>query len=116
MKKFWLIFTQSVTISLGIVFVIQMFHPDLLAPHERVIEVKQAATTQEVNSAGSYRLAAKRAMPSVVNIFTSKELAKSSAPRLNDPILRHFFGDPGDDQPPQKETAWAPASSSVRKA
>ncbi len=105
MKKFWLIFTQSVTISLGIVFVIQMFHPDLLTPHERVIEVKQAAATQEVNIAGSYRIAAKRAMPSVVNIFTSKEPAKSADPRLNDPILRHFFGDPGDDQQPQKENS-----------
>lgn len=104
MKKFWLIFTQSVTISLGIVFVIQIFHPDLLAPREHIIEVKQAATKQEINTAGSYRLAAQRAMPSVVNIFTSKEPAKTVDPRLNDPILRHFFGDPGDE-PPQKENS-----------
>ncbi|HEY3326201.1 MAG TPA: Do family serine endopeptidase [Novimethylophilus sp.] len=104
MKKFWLIFTQSVTISLGIVFVIQIFHPDLLARREHIIEVKQAAAKQEINTAGSYRLAAQRAMPSVVNIFTSKEPAKTVDPRLNDPILRHFFGDPGDE-PPQKENS-----------
>lgn len=104
MKKFWLIFTQSVTISLGIVFVIQIFHPDLLAPREHIIEVKQAAAKQEINAAGSYRLAAQRAMPSVVNIFTSKEPAKTVDPRLNDPILRHFFGDP-NDEPPQKENS-----------
>jgi len=104
MKKFWLIFTQTVTVSLAVVFVIQMFHPDMLAPKERVIEVKQAAPKQETNVAGSYRLAAQRAMPSVVNIFTSKETQAQSDPRLNDPILRHFFGDPADE-PPQKENS-----------
>lgn len=105
MKKFWLIFTQSVTISLAVVFVVQIFHPDLLSPREHVVEVKQASSRQEeTNVVGSYRLAAHRAMPSVVNIFTSKEPQKNNDPRLNDPILKHFFGDQSDE-PPQKENS-----------
>lgn len=104
MKKFWLIFTQTVTISLAVVFVIQTLHPDLLTPREHIVEVKQAAPIQETSVNGSYRLAAHRAMPSVVNVFTSKESQASTDPRLNDPIFKHFFGDQMDG-PPQRENS-----------
>lgn len=104
MRKFWLIFTQTVTISLAIVFVLRIFYPELLAPRQRVVEVKQAAVRPEVGASGSYRLAAKRAMPAVVNIFTSKQPAKTVDPRLNDPVFRHFFGDQADE-PPQQENS-----------
>jgi serine protease DegQ len=104
MKKFWLIFAQSVTVSLAIVFVLRIFYPEMLAPRERIIEVKQAASHPEASVAGSYRLAAQRAMPSVVNVFTSKQVAQNVDPRLNDPMFRQFFGDLPDEMP-QRENS-----------
>ncbi|MEJ7806402.1 MAG: trypsin-like peptidase domain-containing protein, partial [Telluria sp.] len=49
--------------------------------------------------AGSYREAAGRAMPAVVNILTSKSLGNKH-PLLKDPFFRRFFGDraPRDEQ------------------
>jgi len=104
MKKFWLIFAQSVTISLAILFVIRIFYPELLAPRTRVVEVKQAVSASPPPPApGTYRQAARLAMPAVVNIFTSKQVERSPAPRMSDPIFRHFFGEP--DDAPQRENS-----------
>ncbi len=105
MKKFWLIFAQSVTISLAIVFVLRMFYPELLTSRARVVEVRQAAPTQAPPSdAASFRQAAQRAMPAVVNIFTSKQTTQEPDPRLSDPLFRHFFGDQYDETP-QRENS-----------
>lgn len=101
MRKFWLIFTQSVTISLGIVMVLQLFYPTLLAPSPRIVAIKQnqspVPTSLPAPATSSYRQAAKRAMPSVVNIFTSKQVQDQSG--LNDPLFRQFFGDQFSAQP-----------------
>ena len=48
--------------------------------------------------ADSYHAAVQRAMPSVVNIFTSKEVRTPRHPLLNDPIFRRFFGDAAADE------------------
>ncbi len=105
MKKFWLIFAQSVTISLAIVFVLRLFHPELLMPKTRVIEVRQASSSPQTDGVGgSYRMAARLAMPSVVNIFTSKQVPQSTDPRMDNPVFRHFFGVPNDGTP-QRENS-----------
>jgi Do/DeqQ family serine protease len=46
----------------------------------------------------SYYDAVQRATPSVVNIFTSKEIRSPKHPLLNDPIFRRFFGDQLPDE------------------
>src|SRR5204862_7343747 len=46
----------------------------------------------------SYYDAVQRAMPSVVNIFTSKEIRSPRHPLLNDPIFRRFFGEQLPDE------------------
>src|SRR5947208_10540777 len=46
----------------------------------------------------SYYDAVQRATPSVVNIFTSKEVRAPRHPLLNDPIFRRFFGDQLPDE------------------
>src|SRR5690606_29292306 len=51
----------------------------------------------------SYSTAARKAMPSVVNIFTSKKVIQRN-PFMDDPLFRHFFGDQLDDQP-QRENS-----------
>lgn len=104
MKKFWLIFAQTVTISLAVLFVMQMFYPDLIHKQDKTVFVKQAEESASVASPGSYSAAARKAMPSVVNIFTSKKAA-TIPHSLDDPLFRRFFGDQLDDQQPQRESS-----------
>jgi len=56
------------------------------------VSMREAAPNS-VPAQSSYRNAAKRAMPSVVNIYTSKEIRRPRNPLLNDPFLKRFFGD-----------------------
>jgi serine protease DegQ len=104
MKKLWLIFAQSVTISLGALFVLQTFYPDLLSkpfrsPAEQPVLVNQIASEKTAHAEGSYSNAAKKAMPAVVNIFTSKKvLPRAQHPFMDDPLFRHFFGDQFDEE------------------
>lgn len=106
MRRFWLVFAQSVTITLGIVMVLRLFYPALLAPQPRIVEVKQSspqpASILGTATPNSYRHAAKRAMPSVVNIFTSKQVQEQ--PDLANPLLRRFFGDQST-APPRSENS-----------
>ena len=106
MRKIWLIFAQSVTACLGILFVLRLFNPHLLEVSPEPIVIKQAApqTSASANNSGTYSLAVKKAMPSVVNIFTSSK--KTVSPHqefMDDPLFKHFFGDQQDnnedDQP-----------------
>ena len=99
MKKLWLIFAQTVTISLGALFVLQTFYPELLSripatTPEQPVVINQVAKDEAQPTPGSYSVAAKKAMPSVVNIFTSKKAApRTRHPFMDDPLFRHFFGD-----------------------
>ena len=105
MKKLWLIFAQTVTISLAVVFVAQIFYPKFIHGNIQYIEDNLTKNPQPKNSAGSYSDAAKKAMPSVVNIFTSKKNSNNPHQQfLDDPLLKHFFGDQSDEQS-QRETS-----------
>ncbi len=102
MKKFWLIFAQSVTVSLGVIFVLQIFYPKLLGNQFDQFYQNHLAAQPSTNS---YSKAAQKAMPAVVNIFTSKKVAANPhQPYLDDPTLRRFFGDQSDD-PSQHESS-----------
>ncbi len=104
MRKFWLIFSQAVTISLAALFVVVTLRPDLVSWSARnggTVTIREAAVgpgdRASINSLSS---AAKKAMPSVVNIFTSKEVKVPRHPFMDDPLFRRFFGDQldGDTQ------------------
>ena len=109
MKRIWLIFAQSVTACLGLLFVLRVLYPNLLEAGKQAIVIKQvessvASVSPNIIRAG-YSVAAKKAMPSVVNIFTS---SKMTEPNLHeqfkdDPLYKHFFGEQPDgneeDQP-----------------
>src|SRR5690606_28612459 len=104
MKKLWLIFAQTVTISLGALFVTQTFYPELLKPAAEEkptapVEIRQIAPAAAPQAPGSYSEAAHKAMPAVVNIFTSKKAPPRAAhPFMDDPLFRHFFGDQFEDE------------------
>jgi serine protease DegQ len=80
------VFSQSVTISLAILFVLRLFYPNLLSPHQAKIE----SSPPQISSVNSYRQAAQRAMPSVVNIFTSKRTTQADE---DNSVFRQFFGE-----------------------
>jgi serine protease DegQ len=105
MRRLWLIFAQTVTISLGVLFVIQTFYPNLLPRQDKAVVVQEAEPSNAGPVVGSYSQAAKKAMPAVVNIFTSKKAAANPHQQfLDDPLFKHFFGDQFEDQP-QRENS-----------
>ncbi len=103
MRKLWLIFSQTATICVAVLFVINTLRPDLLgsgppAPNA-IITVKQPTPDAGAPRAASYSDAAKKAMPAVVNIFTTKAVkARQPHPLRDDPLFRFFFGDQPDAQ------------------
>src|SRR2546426_5058929 len=104
MFRLWLIFAQAATVAVAVLFVISTFRPEWLparSPGGQLSVVQQAPTTGPlpgVSRGGSYHDAVQRATPSVVNIFTSKEIRSPRHPLLNDPIFRRFFGDQLPDE------------------
>ncbi len=100
MRKFWLIFSQAVTICLAVLFVITTLRPDLArmsSPSSgggEVITIREAEGPHSTDvTLGSLKTAATRAMPAVVNIFTTKETKLPRHPFMDDPLFRRFFGD-----------------------
>lgn len=105
MKKLWLAFAQSVTVCLAILFVLQVFRPGWLGSNSKAPIPAAPAATPRVPAARSYHDAVSKAMPSVVNIFTSKAVDNAPPPFMDDPLFRHFFGDQLDEQQPQRENS-----------
>ncbi|MBC7203255.1 MAG: trypsin-like peptidase domain-containing protein [Pusillimonas sp.] len=89
MRRFWLLFAQTVTVRLGILFIINTLRPDWLRTGDRVDEQVAGAVALPVSS---YADAVQRASPSVVNIYTSKRVLERVLPLLDDPELARFLG------------------------
>jgi serine protease DegQ len=101
MYRLWLIFAQAATIAVALLFVVSTFRPEWLPARSAPGVVLQSAAPGPLSGASaatSYHDAVRRAMPSVVNIFTSKEIRSPRHPLLNDPIFRRFFGDQLPDE------------------
>lgn len=99
--KLWLVFAQTVTISLAALLVVQTLLPDLLDNNNKGIIVQQSKPATQVTrvQVNSYSEAVKLARPTVVNIYTSKARRAFRHPLMDDPWFRHFFGDQLGDQP-----------------
>lgn len=100
MKRYWLLFSQAVTVLLAAYFVVATLQPSWLkrgATYSRAgISLLEAPTEPRTEFApGSLAAAAQKAMPAVVSINTSKEVRH---PRSNDPWFQFFFGDVGAQQ------------------
>ena len=103
MKRLWLIFAQSVTVLLAVLFVVATLKPawldrrHVLPTVVPVLEAPPPAVDPGTTALPSFRNAAQRASPAVVSINTSK--APINHPQSNDPWFRFFFGDQAQDQP-----------------
>lgn len=99
MQKIWLIFAQTVTVCLGILFVLQTLNPSILETKQKPVTIKQATSEAVPTPVSSYSHAAKKAMPTVVNIFTSsKSTPNPHQAFMDDPLFKHFFGDQEDGE------------------
>jgi serine protease DegQ len=98
MRKLWLIFAQTATVCLAVLFVVSTLRPDLLSLSARsnVVTVKEKEALPEgpARVTASFSDAARKAMPAVVNIFTSQEVKRPRHPFMDDPVFRYFFGEP----------------------
>ncbi len=103
MRKHWLLFTQTVTISLALLFVVHTLKPELLPTAARsgiVTLYENTPPTKDSHApASGLSIAAHKAMPAVVNIFTSTVVKTPANPFLDDPRFRFFFGDQPDADP-----------------
>jgi serine protease DegQ len=106
MYRLWLIFSQAATVAVAVLFVVSTFHPEWLpsraAQRPAVAVLQQAPAPPPLAASGarteSLHDAVERATPSVVNVFTSKEVRVPRHPLLDDPLFRRFFGDQVPDE------------------
>jgi len=103
MRKIWLLFAQSTTVALGVLFIIVLFKPDLVRwqPQQPSLTIQQAlpASAGAGSASESFAPAAQKVIPSVVNVFTQQKVRTPAHPALQDPIFRYFFGDRLDERP-----------------
>jgi serine protease DegQ len=99
-RKLWLVFCQTATVCVAVLFVVSTLRPDLLALSSRgnVVTIREAHPESEIRNVSSFSDAAKRAMPAVVNVYTSKQTKIPRHPFMDDPVFRHFFGESFDAQ------------------
>ncbi|VCU71934.1 Periplasmic pH-dependent serine endoprotease DegQ precursor [Pigmentiphaga humi] len=108
MRRLWLIFAQTTTVCLAILFIVATLRPEWLTRrgpgNGNAIVVPFFEASPPSSGAGrqaSYADATHRAAPAVVNIFTSKDTPQQpSTPYSDDPVFRYFFGDPDTRQDP----------------
>ena len=112
LHKLWLLFAQAATVCVAAVFIVGTLKPEWLAyradrmfgtpsapapiPIQEANERVDAPKTEQpgsTNPVSSYSDAVQHATPSVVNIFTTKEVRLTRNPLGNDPFFRRFFGD-----------------------
>ena len=117
LRRFWLLFAQAVTVLLALIFIIATLKPQWLqgqgqfgrqlsAPIVALQEVAPALTGHGASAPTSYADGAQKAMPAVVNVFSSKGGAPATRdPRLNDPLFRYFFGEGGVPAKPTPRAA-----------
>jgi serine protease DegQ len=104
MRKLWLVFAQAVTVTLAVLFVVSLVKPEWMAWRGQVVEVREQGAgtvtlaTAAANAPGapvrgplSFSEAAKKAIPSVVNISATRQVRRRN-PLLDDPAFQRFFG------------------------
>src|SRR6266550_4829220 len=93
-RKLWLLFAQACTLCLAVLFVVATLRPDLLGRsgiREIGVVLRQETTTPiTMPAVASHADAAKKAMPAVVNIYTSKDM-RQRGPLVDDALMRRYF-------------------------
>jgi len=102
MRRLWLVFAQSTTIGLAVLFVLTTLRPDLLdwrdSRRSESSGAREGAPSSSQQRMLSFSDAVRKATPAVVNIFTSQEVKVPRHPFMDDPVFRYFFGSQFDAQ------------------
>ena len=97
MRRLWLLFTQAVTVCLGILFIVATLRPDWLHPSRPGVSAPtvapSSASSGKHSGEVSYAKAVALAAPAVVNVYTSKHINVPVVPLPNDPELNRLFRD-----------------------
>jgi Do/DeqQ family serine protease len=97
MKRFWLLFSQAVTIFVAAYFVVGTLKPGWLggrfSPSDTIALMEVAAPSSDNVPVGSFRLAAQKSSAAVVSINTSKAAQRN--PNSEDPWFKFFYGNQG---------------------
>jgi len=108
LRKFWLLFAQACTLCVAALFVVATLRPDVLprlpGKSNQVVLLREGATPVAAPAASTYADAAKKAMPAVVNIYTSKAV-QARNPLLDDSILRRYFPELAERTPARRATS-----------
>ncbi|CAG4915734.1 Do family serine endopeptidase [Paraburkholderia gardini] len=116
LRRFWLFFAQAVTVLLALMFIIATLKPQWLQRQgqfgkqlaEPIVALREVAPGIGGGSGAaqaSYADAAHKAMPAVVNVFSSKDGSLPPDPRAKDPLFRYFFGDRNNNRRQQEQPA-----------
>ncbi|MDO8280597.1 MAG: 2-alkenal reductase, partial [Burkholderiaceae bacterium] len=101
MRRYWLLFSQAVTVLLAAYFVVATLQPEWIGKRSgasgAAALTEAPASVAPIPPAGSFRVAAQKAAAAVVSINTSKAAERN--PQANDPWFRFFFGDRGNEAP-----------------
>jgi Do/DeqQ family serine protease len=112
MRKAWLLFSQTVTVAVALLFVVATLKPQwlgrgtdpLVRPTAAIVPlpapVQNVALIGPGTAATGYSVAAKRASPAVVSITASRAPQR---PRNDDPMFRYFFGDRARQLPEERQ-------------
>jgi serine protease DegQ len=107
LRRLWLLFAQATTVGLAALFIVATLRPEWLryAPPQVVstpvggsLAIQQVALPDPASRApapDSYAEAARRAMPAVVSVYTTKETRRNPH---DDPIFERFFGNRNGSQ------------------
>ena len=108
LKKFWLLFAQACTLCLAALFVVATLRPDLLprlsGKPGNVVLLQQSRAEAVAPAAASYADAAKKAMPAVVHIYTSKAV-RARNPLLDDATVQRYFPELAQRAPARQTTS-----------
>ena len=104
-RKLWLTFCQTATVCLAVLFVVSTLRPDLLTGQQGEAPVVKEAQREEPapGAVTSFSSAVRKAMPAVVNIYTSQAIKHPRQPLMDDPVFRYFFGEQGDPEVQRRE-------------
>ena len=104
MHKLWLLFAQCVTalaVLAAALFALDRLAPGLLPFEGAAVTIREVAHSGSARPVSTYADAARKSLPSVVNVFTSKQVRAQRNPLMDDPVLRRYFGGrfPADNRP-----------------
>lgn len=115
LRRFWLFFAQAVTVLLALMFIVATLKPQWLQRQGQlgkqlaapIVALREVAPGigGGAHAADTYADGAQKAMPAVVNVFSSKDGSLPPDPRQNDPLFRYFFGNRDDNRKDQRQPA-----------